>query len=145
MKALVVYDSQFGNTGKLANAMADAISGDATARLAGETSTSGLEGVDLLIVGSPTQAGRPTKSVQSFLKGVSGPLKVATFDTRMSVKFAKIFGYAADRMAKTLQKQGGTMVAPAEAFFVVDREGPLKEGELQRAADWARTVRKNAG
>jgi len=145
MKALIVYDSQFGNTGKLAGAMADAISGDAAARLASETSTSDLEGVDLLVVGSPTQAGRPTKAVQSFLKGVSGPTKVAVFDTRMSVKFAKIFGYAADRMAKTLQRQGSTLVAPAEAFYVLDREGPLKEGEAERAAEWARRLQSAVG
>jgi len=145
MKALIVYDSQFGNTGKLAQEMAEAMTGEAVTSRASEARASDFEGVDLLIVGSPTQAGRPTKPMQSFLKSVSGPIKLAAFDTRMSIKFAKIFGYAADRMAKTLQKQGGTLVAPAEAFYVADREGPLKDGELERAADWARKLQTTIG
>ena len=145
MKALVVYDSQYGNTEKLAKAMADAMTGDVVARRASEASASDLEGVDLLVVGSPTQAGRPTKPVQGFLKGVSGPIRVAAFDTRMSMKLVKIFGFAAGRIAKTLQKQGGALVAPAEAFYVTGGEGPLKDGEVERAAEWARKLRSAIG
>ncbi len=37
-------------------------------------------------------------------------------------------------------KAGGELAAPAEGFFVVDTEGPLQEGELERAAAWARQV-----
>ena len=30
------------------------------------------------------------------------------------------------------------MVATPEGFIVTDTEGPLREGELERAAEWAR-------
>jgi len=145
MKALVVYDSAFGNTERIARAIGRGIEGDVTVRRATEVSASDMEGIDLLVVGSPTQAGRPTRPVQNLVKGVSGTVRVAAFDTRMSGKFARIFGYAADRLAKSLQRKSGTLVAPPEAFYVVDREGPLKDGEMERAVEWGRTLRSSVG
>jgi len=49
-------------------------------------------------------------------------------------------GYAAPRIAEQLEKAGGTLIAPAEGFFVVDKEGPLRDGELERAAAWGGTL-----
>jgi flavodoxin len=62
MAALVIYDSMYGNTEKIAKAIGGAIAGDVKIILAGEASPSQLESVDLLIVGSPTQGFRATKS-----------------------------------------------------------------------------------
>jgi flavodoxin len=81
-------------------------------------------------------------AVQSFLskipelslKGVS----VAAFDTRISKKIVGVFGYAAGRIAGNLKKKGGTLVTSPEGFFVAGGQGPLKEGELERAAGWAK-------
>jgi len=146
MKALVVYDSVYGNTEKIARAMAEAItpSGEAKVLRVGEANPSELESLDLLIVGSPTHAGRPTPAVQDFLNKVTQQslkgINVAAFDTRATAKFAKIFGYAAGRIAGNLQKKGGILIASPEGFFVTGREGPLKEGELERAAAWAKGI-----
>jgi flavodoxin I len=46
-------------------------------------------------------------------------------------------GYAAAPSAALLKKKGGEQIAPPEGFLVQDREGPLKPGELERAASWA--------
>jgi len=146
MKAVVVYDSVYGNTDKIARAMAEAItpSGEAKALRAGEANPAELESLDLLIVGSPTHAGRPTPAVQDFLNKVTQQslkgINVAAFDTRATAKFAKIFGYAAGRIAGNLKKKGGVLIASPEGFFVTGREGPLKEGELERAAAWAKGI-----
>jgi len=146
MKAVVVYDSVYGNTDKIARAMAEAItpSGEAKALRAGEANPAELESLDLLIVGSPTHAGRPTPAVQDFLNKVTQQslkgINVAAFDTRATAKFAKIFGYAAGRIAGKLKKKGGVLIASPEGFFVTGREGPLKEGELERAAAWAKGI-----
>ena len=48
-----------------------------------------------------------------------------------------IFGYAAPEIARSLERNGGTLLAPPEGFVVLGMEGPLKEGELERAAGWA--------
>lgn len=50
----------------------------------------------------------------------------------------QLFGYAAQPMAIKLRKRGGTPVGTPEGFFVRASEGPLKEGELERAAAWAK-------
>ena len=49
-------------------------------------------------------------------------------------------GYAAEPIAKGLKRKGGDQRLPPEGFYVADTEGPLKEGELERAAEWAQRV-----
>ncbi len=106
---------------------------------------------DLLVVGSPTQRFHATEPVDRFLKGASlHGIHAAAFDTRfdmndvdsrtlrLAVKVAGDSAYAAPRIAAVLEKAGATMVATPEGFIVTDTEGPLREGELERAAEWAR-------
>jgi len=122
MKALVVYDSVYGNTERIAKSIGGAITGNVKVFRAGEVNPSELESIDLLIVGSPTQGGRPTPAIQDFLNKVSEPIlkgiNVAAFDTRFSTRWVGIFGYAAGKIAGNLKGKGGTLVAPPEGFFV---------------------------
>ena len=146
MKALIVYDSVYGNTEKIASAIGEAIthSGEVKVLRAGETNTSELASLDLLVVGSPVHGGRPTPTVQDFLSKMAQQslkgIKVAAFDTRATSKLAKIFGNAAGRIAGQLTKKGGVVIVPPEGFFVTGTKGPLKEGELERAAAWAKEI-----
>jgi flavodoxin I len=146
MKALIVYDSVYGNTEKIARAIAEAItpSGEVKVVGAGEANPSELASIDLLIVGSPTHAGRPTPAIQDFLNKVAPPslkgINVAAFDTRIPTKLVRVFGYAAGRIANNLKKKSGTLIASPEGFFVTGGQGPLKEGELERAAGWAKGI-----
>ena len=151
MRSLIIYDSFFGNTEKIAQALGLAL-GSETVKVQ-NLSPDQLVGVDLLVLGSPTRAFSPSPDISKFLKsqpnqGFKG-IKVATFDTRIAVnevnsKFltfmVKIFGYAAETMARKLQKKGGTLVVPPEWFLVKDSEGPLKDGELERATEWAKRI-----
>jgi flavodoxin I len=144
MKALIVYDSVYGNTEKIARAVGEAItpSGEAKVLRAGEANPSELTSVDLFIVGSPTHGGRPTSAVQDLLNKVPilQGVNVAAFDTRSTSKFARVFGNAAGRIARNLEKKGGTLVASPEGFFVTGTKGPLKDGELERAAAWVKGI-----
>lgn len=149
MKTLIIYDSKFGNTKQIAEAIGNAITGETKMLRAGEAHPADLQYVDLLIVGSPTQGGRPTPAVQQFLNSLPddslNAIKVVTFDTRFSekeVNFAlkllmKTIGYAAPKIAKTLESKGGKLIVPPEDFIVNGKEGPLKDGEFERATDWA--------
>lgn len=74
---------------------------------------------------------------------------MAAFDTRICIEnigsflltfFVNLFGYAAKPIARWLQKKAGDLVALPEGFVVQGTEGPLKDGELRRAADWALQV-----
>jgi len=144
MKALVVYDSVYGNTEEIARAIGEAITGEVKVVRAGEASPSDLESIDLLVVGAPTQGGRATPAVNQFLDRVAEPaikgVNVAAFDTRLSKRWVGVFGYAAGRIASSLKKKGGTLAAEPEGFFVEGTKGPLKEGELERAAGWAKGI-----
>jgi flavodoxin I len=144
MKALVIYDSVYGNTEKIARAIAGAISrsGEVTVVRAGEVNPAELKSIDLLIVGSPTQGGRPTPAVKEFLSRIpANSLKnvsVTSFDTRLKTTLVKLFGWAASRIENSLTAKGGLEAALPEGFFVEGTKGPLKEGELERAAVWAK-------
>ena len=146
MKKLVIYDSQYGNTQKVAEAVAKSISGKLLC--VSDTNTTDLTGVEILIVGSPTQGGQSTQNIQAFLGSIPGGflknVKVAAFDTRFSeskVNFAlkiliKTIGYAAPKIAKLLEAKGGRLILHPEGFIVKGKEGPLDKGELERAKKW---------
>jgi flavodoxin len=159
MQAMVVYDSMYGNTGKIAEAIGKGLGPEAEVGIVrvGEVKPEQLAGLTLLIVGSPTQRFSPTGVTTEFLKGIPRNglegIKVAAFDTRFTMSeiekirilafFVKIFGYAAEPIADRLVKKGGDLAVPPEGFYVGGTEGPLLEGELERAADWAKEIVKS--
>jgi flavodoxin I len=142
MKTLVVYDSVFGNTEQVARSIASAIAGTVKLTKIGSVSAQDLDGVDLLVLGSPTVGGRATKPMQDFVESIpratAEKVRCAAFDTRLTMRFAKIFGYAAPRMADELSHKGGARASGPEGFIVKGRSGPLADGELQRASTWGR-------
>jgi flavodoxin I len=144
MKTLVIYDSLYGNTRTIAQAIGDAIPGEVEVLQAGEVNASELEAYDLLIVGAPTHGGKASEAVQAFLNRAPGNAfegnNVAAFDTRLTAKWVRIFGYAAPKIADTLKEKGGTLVGAPGGFFVRGTKGPLKEEEVERAARWAKEM-----
>jgi flavodoxin len=152
MKASVVYDSFFGNTERVARAMGEALEphGTVTVVRVSEVQPAQLTGLDYLIVGSPTRGFRPSPAIKKLIRsfsphGLRG-VGVAAFDTRIDMDdvdsrilppLVKLFGYAAKPIAQGLQRKGGDLIVPPEGFYVVDTEGPMKAGELERAAEWA--------
>jgi len=147
MKTLIVYDSVYGNTEKIAKAISGAITGDVKVLRIGEVNPSELKTLDLLIIGSPTRGGRATPAMKDFLNNVSEldiqGINVAAFDTRLTTRLARILGFAAGKIAKSLKKRGSILILSPEGFFVKSTEDPLKEGELERAASWAKELVKS--
>ena len=156
MKALVIYDSVFGNTEQIAQAIGNALGSQEDVEIlrVSNVKLEQLTGLKLLIAGSPTRQFRPTAAINNLLKripknGLKG-VKVAAFDTRFTMSaieesrvlpfFVRLFGYAAKPISDRLKKKGGELIIPPEGFFVEGVEGPLKEGELERAADWAKQI-----
>jgi flavodoxin I len=148
MKALVVYDSLYGNTKAVAQVIGDAIPGEVEVQNVVDASASDLQAYDLLVVGAPTHGAKPSPKVREFLEHIQAPalegIHVAGFDTRMTNRLIRLFGFAAPKIAKALEKKGGTLVAPPGDFWVTGGEGPLKEGELERAALWAKELAASA-
>jgi flavodoxin I len=143
MRVLVIYDSTYGNTEKIARAIGGAITGDVRVLRVSEANPADIKSLDLLIIGSPTQGGRATQAMQDFLNKINVKgMSFASFDTRFSTKLDGLFGYAAGRIADSLKKKGGNLITSPTAFFVAGREGPLKDGELERAANWGKELVK---
>ena len=153
LKVFIVYDTVYGNTAKIAEAMIAAIGGNEKSRIlrVQEASTDDLANIDLLLVGSPTQAGTFIEPVKKFLAGIpAGRLqnvKAAAFDTSFDINtqkaflrfIMKTFGYAAPKIAKELSGKGASVLT-TETFIVLETEGPLQEGEVERAKEWANRV-----
>jgi flavodoxin len=146
MKALVIYYSEYGNTEELARAIAHQLGDTGWSRLVAvdEFEMPDLLGIDLLVVGAPTQMHGISPAMRNFLDGLpDGCLHniVATaFDTRLSgIKL--LTGSAATGIAKRLEKKGAYLVAAPESFIVSGREGPLAVGEGERAIQWAEGLR----
>ena len=152
MKAVVIYDSVYGNTQKIAQAIGDGLTGEVKVMQVGDMNASEVKSFDLLIVGSPVHGGRATPAIDAFLKqfpvhSLEGK-SVAAFDTRFEAEgqgiglriLMSVIRYAAERIAKELTKKGGRLVAEPEGFIVEQKEGPLKQGELERASTWAKAM-----
>jgi flavodoxin len=152
MKSLVAYDSVFGNTEKIAQAIGNALGSlpEVEIRRVGDVQPGQLAGLELLVVGSPTRGFRPTPAITKLLKGIPRNglqgIRVAAFDTRVSMDdvnssflrtMVNWLGYAAEKIAGRLKQKGGVEATLPGAFIVQGPEGPLAEGELERAAEWA--------
>lgn len=159
MKALVVYESLFGNTEGVAQAITRGLSAHLDVELVDVTKAPSTitDPFDLIVVGGPTHAFSMTRQStreEAFRQGAShgsaemglrewlphlrkGPHSelVATFDTRVQ-KVRHLPGSAAKGAAKVAHKLGYEAAARAESFYVEDVSGPLLEGELDRARVW---------
>jgi flavodoxin len=137
MKILIIFDSNFGNTQKIAEAIAKGCGNNAQAINIKDFDPQLLSGIKLLVVGSPINGWQPTSHISNMIAGLSDNalknIHVTSFDTRMDVFF---HGDAKDHIAKLLTSKGGILTDHSEAFVVEDREGPLKTGELERAEKW---------
>jgi flavodoxin I len=149
MKTLIIYDSYFGNTEKIAQAIAQPYGESAIAVRVADVKPEHFDGLELLVVGSPTRKFQPSEPISKFLKELDKSkvqnVKVAAFDTRIDLPTikSKVFrfvvktgGFAAKTIALGLQKKGGKQILAPEGFLVTDEKGPLKEGELDRAGQW---------
>jgi flavodoxin len=145
MNVLVIYDSTYGNTEGIAQAIADALADAGSVRLlrANKVQPSDLQDVDLLVLGCPTHKRRPTPAIEAFLTCTAptslSQVSAAAFDTRYH-RPRLLTGSAAGRLAKSLRKAGASVDVPSQSFFVLSREGPLEEGELERATAWAHEI-----
>ena len=149
MKIVVLYDSYFGNTEKIAQTIGQSFDNthQVTILKVSDMTLDQLKGAEVFIVGSPTRAFRPTPLISSFLHSIPPQglkdTKVVAFDTGIApldikstfLRFiVKKAGYAAKPIANLLVQKGGTLLVPPTGFFVTGNEGPLKEGELERAS-----------
>lgn len=161
MRVRVVYESMFGNTAAVAEAIAAGLRTHATVEVLGVQEAAELPDptVDLLVVGGPTHAfgltraasradaagriGHPPATgtrtgIREWLAdaaSVPAGTRAAAFGTR-AAKPGLLTGSAARGTGKRLRRLGYTLVADPADFLVGDITGPLLPGELHRARIW---------
>lgn len=164
MRAVVVYESMFGNTHLVADAVAKGLgeSGEVEVMPVGQVSEAVIDAADLVVVGGPTHAhgmsrvntrkGAPSYTEKpgsdlSLEPGFESPglrdwlgslaehdTKAAAFDTRFKAP-AALTGQASKGIARALRSHGFEIVGQPESFFV-DKQSHLKSGEEARAQRW---------
>jgi flavodoxin len=136
MKTLVLYESKYGNTERIAEAITSELGGKILH--VSEFKLEHLTNIDLLVVGSPIHGWQPSAETIHFLSRLENKslkdIYVAAFDTGYKTMMA---GNAAPKILRMLEKAGGTQLAPTQKFIVTQSEGPLVSGEAERAQTWA--------
>jgi hypothetical protein len=152
MKAVVVYESLWGNTAAIARAIADGIGPEARALSTGDATPEALQGADLVVAGAPILGFRlPTEAMRENARREATPPDLsspsmrswlarlphgsglsAAFETRISWSP----GSAAGSIDAELQGAGYARLSPPAKFVVKGRYGPLREGEIERARAW---------
>jgi flavodoxin len=146
MNALVVYFSEFGNTRRVAEAIAEILETAGSVRVLSldQLTALTLKDIDLLVMGSPTHRMKLPEAVQPVLdtlpKHILPGTPVAAFDTSYKMSAFLTRFTAAKRLARKLRKLGGKQIVPPETFHVVEKEGPLYDGEIERAKKWAELI-----
>ena len=147
MNALVIYHSQFGNTRQVAEAIAGVFQGTGAARTvsAEDLDTADLQGVDLVVMGTPTHKMNLPETVQPVFERLPRrslrDVPVAAFDTSYEMSGFLARFTAAKRIDRQLRKLGGKRLVRPETFLVHHHhEGPLYDGELERAKTWAVSI-----
>lgn len=162
MKAIVVYESHWGNTAAIARAIAEGIGPDARAMSTAEATAEVVSAADLIVAGAPLLGfNLPTDTMVKGLssetaKGGPAPdlshptmrawldalpesaVRAAAFETKISWSP----GSASKAILGRLKEKGYREAAKPERFVVKDRYGPLKEGELERAKAWGAELAK---
>lgn len=159
MRAIVVYESLWGNTEQVAQAIARGLKATMTVELVNaEDAPEQLESFDLVVVGGPTHAfsmsrpstreGTPkdtptprvvTRGIREWLDGLSpvfSRIRAVAFDTK--VDSPRLPGSAAKAARHELRSRGFDVTTTAETFRVHGYAGPLVDGELDRAEQWAK-------
>lgn len=160
MKAVVVYESLWGNTAAVARAVADGLGPDARALTTDEATPQVVAEADIIVAGAPviafslasdktlesiarseTDAPTPPDTSHPSLRGWLADLPTnhglaATFETRLWWSLRGATG----TIEGALRKAGYRTIAKGEKFVVDGKYGPLRDGELERAREWGRDL-----
>jgi hypothetical protein len=161
MRALLVYESMFGNNRAIAEAVAEGLAPRITVEVleVGHAPATLPEEVELLIVGGPNHAfgmSRPSTREQAAqetdeplvstgiglrewleaLPPADHPVRFAAFDSRADKAVIRTVDRTAGTIARRLRKRGLRPLDGSQSFLVEDMKGPLVAGELERARAW---------
>lgn len=146
-KIIVVYESKFGNTRRVAETIVEGINeivrAEAVLKEPDQIEPEEVLDYDLILIGSPNHYGGPTRGIREFIDGLGkigleGKL-VAVFDTYLGTGF---FEKAVKRMEKRIDEKatGLDLIVPGLSIRVEKSRGPIAEGELPKCRDFGKII-----
>lgn len=148
--ASIVVESKYGNTAKVAEAIAEGYrssgAGEAKVVPIREADVEEIAKADIILVGSPNHVGGPMRTVRKFIKALGRNdltgRSVAFFDTYIGKEFGKALRKMESEMAQ--RNPGAGMISPGLSLRVESMKGPLAEGELDKGVAFGRTLSERA-
>jgi menaquinone-dependent protoporphyrinogen IX oxidase len=152
MKTLVVYDTLFGNTGLLARVIANRLP-NVTLVHVDSLTPEHIATAELIFLGSPSRGYNATKklrqAIEALPKNALKEKSAAVFETRLKVAkhmprilryLLQNTGWGDAKLDTVVLRKGAKLISPLGLFYVSTQEGPLKEGETDKAALWAKQI-----
>jgi menaquinone-dependent protoporphyrinogen IX oxidase len=147
MKGIVVFDTSYGNTKTIAEAISETLkeSGiEADALYVKDVKKLSAKDYNFLVLGSPTKFGTMSFTVKGFLGKVKSKewmnKPFAAFDTENPENIERKEGSAAEKIAEKLKEKQMNLLLPVLKAVVLGQKGPLQEGEIVRAKEYARRL-----
>ena len=151
MKGMVIYDTSYGNTKAIGEALAEGLHGsgmDVDLFYVKDVKKLSPKDYDFLVLGSPTKFGTMSFTFKRFLGKIKNEWAnkpFAVFDTENPENIERSQAEnkewsAAEKIAEKLKEKNMKQLLPVLKAVVFGKEGPLKEGEIDRAKDYAREL-----
>ena len=152
MKGIVVYDTSYGNTKKIAETIAETLKGsgiEVDLFYLKDVKKLNAKDYDFFVLGSPTKFGTMSFAVRGFLGKVKSEewmnKPFAAFDTENPenierAKIEKKEWSAAEKIAAKLKEKKMNQLLPVLKALVLGQKGPLVEGEIERTKEYTRTL-----
>ncbi|HET7690674.1 MAG TPA: flavodoxin domain-containing protein [Nocardioidaceae bacterium] len=157
MRALVVFESMFGNTEQVAESVAEGLRDYLEADVVDvATSPSAHAGdYDVIVLGAPThafslstrrsrrdawlrgaRAGVMRYGLRDWIAELAPPHAAVTavFDTR--ARRLRLLPGSARTAAQLLRRKGAASLTTPHSFYTLSERGPLADGQLERAREW---------
>lgn len=146
VKILVVYESKYGNTKRVAETiiedLGEARGFEVSLREVKEVDLKVVPQYDVLLIGSPNHMGKPTRGIRDFIDKLNG-LQLngklfAVFDTYLGGDFKKAMG----KMKKQISEKAPKMkrLLPGLSIKVHGMKGPVAEGELLKCREFGNEI-----
>ena len=149
MRVLIVYESKYGNTKKVAETIGEGIieeGNEPDVTHVKEVEEETVKDYDIILIGSPTYVGSHAKSIKKFIKSlVNLPLEgksFAVFDTHMGGKGGGFLRNAVKKMEEQIIKTIPSLkkVTSGLAVEVKGFKGPIADGELPNCKNFGRKI-----
>ena len=147
-KAIVIYESKYGNTKRVAETIIEGINEiekiETVLKEPKQMEPTEILDYDLILIGSPNHWGGPTRGIKKFIDklekiGLEGKMG-AVFDTCLGRDFSKAVRKMEERINEKVP--GLKLITPGLSIKVREMKGPIVEGELPKCREFGNKIAK---